>query len=364
MGDNTINVYLSNQFTFDKTSLQSAVEELNEQELINIVKSKSNIVNQCMKANWWHAYFLLCEKHNINKFVLTKKDIFQNKLTSILRHFRTSELVIDGVHVADEMKVKFHGKLILTKSEPMSYPVSTPQEIPKSKFNTTFSLASQKTEECLYNFYMLYNIVENISKYLSFLSEDSSMSSILSDILPYSCGMSKASSVKHKEKSKRGIKYKNPVFTPVINIDKKRGIAAKTGRPYDFNTQVLNGNDKYIEGSKVLHRPITYYNPTTNVTDLTILSNAFTNGSECLLQIEWPSVASNKYIVCKPEINFVLVTTNESYSRSGDPFAEDATESDINSLSDKPVVYKNVEDDRESELSFRSEETDLILSGN
>ena len=81
------------------------------------------------------------------------------------------------------------------------------------------------------------------------------------------------------------------------------------------------------------------------------------------MQIEWPNVSSNKFIVCKPEINYILVKSNENSTRLSDPFAEDATESDITTLSEKTESKLVIEeDDRGSELSFRSEETDLILS--
>jgi hypothetical protein len=360
MTENNIEFFLSNQFTFEKTSLQSTMEEANEEELINTIKNGSNTINGYMKAKWWHAYFILCDKYNITKFSLTKEGIYQGKLNTILRAFKTNDLVINNNTIVESRKIRFHGKLILTNAQIQSY-VGTASESSNSKISTSFSAVTQKSEECKYNFFIIYNIIENISKYLLFLSNDPSMSSILSDILPYTCGLAKASSVKHKEKAKRGIKYKNPIFSPVINIDKKRGVG-KNGKPYDFNTQVLNGRDTYREGTKLMHRSISYYNPSTNETDLTVLVNAFTAGSECAMQIEWNNVSSNKFIVCKPEINFVMVTTNESYTKLGDPFAEDAPESDTPGLIKSGFNSRVVEDDDKSELSFGSEDTNILLS--
>jgi len=362
MTENTIENYLKHKFNFEKTSIQNEVENLTDDELINIIKNESNIVTQCMKAKWWHAYFLLCERHNITKFMLTKDGIYQSSLNTVLRSFKTVDLIVNGNKVAVSRKIKFHGKFILSSSNLKAF-ANKDNDSSNSKFSISFSGGAQNTEETKYNFYIIYEIIENISKYLLFLSEDSTMSSILSDVLPYSCGMSKATSTKHKEKTKRNVPYKNPIFNPSFNVDKPRGIS-KNGKSYDFNTRVLNGNDYYIEGTKKIHKPISYYNPNTHIVDLSVLTNSFTPRSECLLQLEWNNVSSNKFIVCKPDITFILVTTNQSSQFSGDPFAEDATESELMSLHKPNLPSKLVEvSDDKSEVSFGSaSDTDLLLS--
>jgi hypothetical protein len=360
MTENTIENYLKHNFTFEKTTMQIEMENMSDDELINVIKDQNNTVTQCMKAKWCHAYFLLCDRHNITKFMLTKEGIYQSTMNTILKSFKTVNLIVNGNKVIESRRIKFHGKLILSASSLRAF-AGKDNDASNSKFTTSFSNGFQNTEETKYNFYIIYEIIENISKYLLLLSEDQTMSSILSDVLPYSCGMGKASSTKHKDKAKRNIPYKNPIFNPAFNVDKPRGIG-KNGKPYDFNTRVLNGNDFYIEGTKKIHKPISYYNPNTHVVDLSVLTNAFTPRSECLLQLDWENVSSNKYIVCKPSITFILVMTNKSSQFSGDPFAEDATESEIMSLHKPNIPSRLVEvSDDKSEASFGSD-ADLLLS--
>jgi len=340
--------------------MQIEVENLSDEELIEIIKSRSNSVNQYMKAKWWHAYLLLCDRHNITKFLLTKEGIFQSSMNSVLRSFKTVDLIINNQKVVDSKKIRFHGKLILSAGG-LKPSMGKDNEANSPKFAASFSNGSQNTEESKYNFYVIYEIIESISKYLLLVINDSSMEKIFSDLSPYTCGMAKASSPKHRDRSKRNILYKNPIFNPVFNVDKARGVS-KAGKPYDFNTKVLNGNDFYIEGTKKIHKPISYYNPSTNVVDLSVLTNAFTRGSECLIQMDWNSVSSNKYIVCKPEITFIMVKTNQSNYNSSDPFAEEATEDELSSLNISKSASKVIdESDDKSEVSFSSD-ADLLLS--